>query len=94
MHIHPLLEGDKMPGFDPAIERCARMGSIEGSLSGNLPEAFYREVGQAFKGGRDLVIHRTYRIIDIYCILSDIIANLASGFCGSGKPGTDPEKNY
>jgi hypothetical protein len=38
-----------MPGFNPTIERCACMGIIDSSVSSNLPEAFYREIGQAFK---------------------------------------------
>jgi hypothetical protein len=50
VHVHPLLERDQVPGFDPAIERCARMSVIDDIVSGNLPEAFYREIGQAFKG--------------------------------------------
>ncbi len=51
VHVHPLLERDQMPGFDPPIERCARMGVIDDIVSRNLPEAFYREVGQVFKWG-------------------------------------------
>jgi hypothetical protein len=50
VHVHPLLESNQMPGFDPAIEGCARMGIMDSIVSRNLPNAFYREVGQAFKG--------------------------------------------
>lgn len=67
-------------GFDPAIENGARMGIIVRIVSSKLPEASYREVEQVFKGGFDLVSYRTDRIIDIYCVLSDFLINLAMDF--------------
>jgi hypothetical protein len=68
VHVHPLLESDQMPRFDPAGEDYTCTGIIDCSVSSNLPEAFHGEIREDLKSRRKCVFHRMYRIIYKICI--------------------------